>query len=78
MVRERTHEPVRDITHFVGGTHTPGTSGSYGDVYDPNTGRVQARVPLATRGETDAAIADAAEANAAWTSWSSPSASRTC
>ncbi|QRX90489.1 CoA-acylating methylmalonate-semialdehyde dehydrogenase [Streptomyces noursei] len=69
MVRERTHEPVRDLTHFVGGTHTPGTSGSYGDVYDPNTGRVQARVPLATRGETEAAIADATEAQRAWGEW---------
>lgn len=31
-------------------------------MYDPNTGEVQARVPLAGRAETEAAIADAAEA----------------
>ena len=47
----------------------PGTSGTYGDVYDPNTGRVQARVPLAGRSETEAAIADAAEAQVEWGEW---------
>ncbi|MFF8784477.1 CoA-acylating methylmalonate-semialdehyde dehydrogenase [Streptomyces sp. NPDC015125] len=57
---------VRELAHFIGGKHTPGTSGTYGDVYDPNTGEVQARVPLAGRAETEAAIADAAEAQREW------------
>jgi malonate-semialdehyde dehydrogenase (acetylating) / methylmalonate-semialdehyde dehydrogenase len=61
--------PVRELTHFIGGKHVPGASGSYGDVYDPNTGAVQARVPLADRAETEAAIADAAEAQVAWGEW---------
>ncbi|MEW1658852.1 CoA-acylating methylmalonate-semialdehyde dehydrogenase [Streptomyces sp. NPDC093707] len=60
---------VRELAHFIGGKHTPGTSGIYGDVYDPNTGAVQARVPLAGRAETEAAIADAAEAQRAWGEW---------
>ncbi|MDT0494275.1 CoA-acylating methylmalonate-semialdehyde dehydrogenase [Streptomyces griseus] len=60
---------VRELTHFIGGKHTPGTSGTYGDVYDPNTGQVQARVPLAARSETEAAIADAAEAQLEWGEW---------
>ncbi|MFE7311654.1 CoA-acylating methylmalonate-semialdehyde dehydrogenase [Streptomyces sp. NPDC057555] len=60
---------VRELAHFIGGKHTPGTSGLYGDVYDPNTGAVQARVPLAGRAETEAAIADAAEAQRAWGEW---------
>ncbi|KOU01185.1 methylmalonate-semialdehyde dehydrogenase [Streptomyces sp. NRRL F-5755] len=60
---------VRELTHFIGGKHTPGTSGAYGDVYDPNTGTVQARVPLADRDETTAAIADAAAAQPEWGEW---------
>ncbi|MFD7236859.1 CoA-acylating methylmalonate-semialdehyde dehydrogenase [Streptomyces syringium] len=60
---------VRELTHFIGGRHTPGTSGAYGDVYDPNTGAVQARVPLANRAETEAAVADAAKAQREWGEW---------
>lgn len=60
---------VRELTHFIGGRHTPGTSGAYGDVYDPNTGAVQARVPLANRAETEAAVADAAGAQREWGEW---------
>ncbi|WP_043262117.1 CoA-acylating methylmalonate-semialdehyde dehydrogenase [Streptomyces sp. e14] len=61
--------PVRELTHFIGGKHTPGASGAYGDVYDPNTGEVRARVPLASRAETEAAIADAALAQPEWAEW---------
>lgn len=57
---------VRELTHFIGGQHVPGTSGKFGDVYDPNIGRVQARVPLAAASEVEAAIADAAAAQAEW------------
>ncbi len=38
---------IRELTHFVGGKHVSGTSGRFADVFDPNTGEVQARVPLA-------------------------------
>ncbi|MEU2953475.1 CoA-acylating methylmalonate-semialdehyde dehydrogenase [Streptomyces xanthochromogenes] len=60
---------VRELTHFIGGKRTPGTSGLFADVYDPNTGTVQARVPLAGRAETEAAIADAEEAQRGWADW---------
>ncbi|MCK8680017.1 CoA-acylating methylmalonate-semialdehyde dehydrogenase [Streptomyces lichenis] len=60
---------VRELTHFIGGKHTPGTSGLYADVHDPNTGEVQARVPLAGREETLAAIADAEAAQPEWAAW---------
>ncbi|MFF1738405.1 hypothetical protein [Streptomyces mirabilis] len=40
MVREHDRATVRELSHLIGGKHTPGTSGSYGDVYDPNTGEV--------------------------------------
>ncbi|MFD7101394.1 CoA-acylating methylmalonate-semialdehyde dehydrogenase [Streptomyces celluloflavus] len=69
MAREHVRAAVRELTHFIGGKHTPGTSGAFGDVYDPNTGEVQARVPLADRAETEAAIADAAEAQLVWGAW---------
>ncbi|KOG50134.1 methylmalonate-semialdehyde dehydrogenase [Streptomyces virginiae] len=60
---------VRELTHFIGGKHTTGTSGLFTDVYDPNTGTVQARVPLAGRADTEAAIADAEEAQQEWGQW---------
>ncbi|MEU7187038.1 CoA-acylating methylmalonate-semialdehyde dehydrogenase [Streptomyces sp. NPDC039022] len=60
---------VRELTHFIGGEHVPGTSGAHGEVYDPNTGTVQARVPLAGQAETAAAVADAAAAQPEWGEW---------
>ncbi|NED13031.1 CoA-acylating methylmalonate-semialdehyde dehydrogenase [Streptomyces sp. SID9124] len=69
MVREHDRASARELTHFVGGKRTPGTSGTYGEVYDPNTGEVQALVPLASRAETEAVIADAAEAQRGWGEW---------
>jgi malonate-semialdehyde dehydrogenase (acetylating)/methylmalonate-semialdehyde dehydrogenase len=63
LTKERV---MRSIPHFVGGRAVEGTSGRFGDVFDPNTGRVQARVALASAGELDAAIANAAAAQPAW------------
>ncbi|MFE3598615.1 CoA-acylating methylmalonate-semialdehyde dehydrogenase [Streptomyces sp. NPDC059142] len=69
MVREHERASARELTHFVGGKHTRGTSGSYGEVYDPNTGEVQALVPLANRTEAEAVIADSANAQPEWGEW---------
>ncbi|MGW3323143.1 CoA-acylating methylmalonate-semialdehyde dehydrogenase [Streptomyces virginiae] len=60
---------VRELTHFIGGKHTTGSSGLFTDVYDPNTGAVQARVPLAGRADTEAALANSEEAQADWGQW---------
>jgi malonate-semialdehyde dehydrogenase (acetylating)/methylmalonate-semialdehyde dehydrogenase len=57
---------MRNLTHFVGGTAVVGTSGRFADVFDPNTGAVQAKCPLATRQEVEVVIADAAAAQPAW------------
>ncbi|RJQ72285.1 CoA-acylating methylmalonate-semialdehyde dehydrogenase [Pseudonocardiaceae bacterium YIM PH 21723] len=57
---------TRELTHFVGGKHVEGTSGNFGDVFDPNTGAVQARVPLASKAEVEAVIANAADAQREW------------
>ncbi|WP_280385260.1 CoA-acylating methylmalonate-semialdehyde dehydrogenase [Nocardia wallacei] len=57
---------VRELTHFIGGRHVSGASGTFGDVYDPSAGQVQARVPLASAAEVGAAVANAAEAQREW------------
>jgi malonate-semialdehyde dehydrogenase (acetylating)/methylmalonate-semialdehyde dehydrogenase len=57
---------MRSIPHFVGGRAVEGTSGRFGDVFDPNTGQIQARVALATKSDLDAAVANAAAAQPAW------------
>lgn len=56
----------RELTHFIGGQHRAGASGRFGDVFDPSTGEVQARVPLANQSEVDAAITNAAAAQPEW------------
>jgi malonate-semialdehyde dehydrogenase (acetylating)/methylmalonate-semialdehyde dehydrogenase len=57
---------MRDIGHFVGGKTVKGTSGRFGDVFNPNTGEVQAKVALASKAEVEAAIANAEAAQPAW------------
>ena len=57
---------MRTIGHFIDGKRVEGRSGHFHDIYDPNTGAVQARVALATPDELDAAVASAAEAQADW------------
>ena len=57
---------MRDIQHFVNGAAVAGQSGRFGDVFDPNTGEVQARVALADAGELDAAVRAAATAQVGW------------
>ena len=46
---------MRDIPHFIDGRAAAGASGQFGEVFDPNTGQVQARVALASAAEVDAA-----------------------
>jgi malonate-semialdehyde dehydrogenase (acetylating)/methylmalonate-semialdehyde dehydrogenase len=57
---------MREIGHFIGGKTVKGTSGRQGDVFDPNTGEVQAKVALASKSEVEAAIANAEAAQPAW------------
>ena len=57
---------AQELEHFIGGARVAGTSGEFGDVYDPNTGQVQSRVPLASAGEVSAAVENAAAAQPGW------------
>ncbi|MEM7061317.1 MAG: CoA-acylating methylmalonate-semialdehyde dehydrogenase, partial [Pseudomonadota bacterium] len=55
-----------ELTHFIGGKHVAGTSGRFSDVYNPATGEVQAKCPLASAEEVRAAVENAMAAQPAW------------
>ncbi len=55
-----------ELHHYVGGQNTKGRSGRFGDVFNPTTGELAAKVPLATKAETEAAIANAQDAAEGW------------
>jgi malonate-semialdehyde dehydrogenase (acetylating) / methylmalonate-semialdehyde dehydrogenase len=57
---------MQELKHYIDGVAVAGTSGRFSDVYNPATGEVQARVPLATPAEVDAVVAKAAEAQKGW------------
>src|SRR5436853_4102683 len=57
---------MRDIGHFIGGKQVAGTSGRTGDVFNPNTGDVQAKVALASKAEVEKAIENAESAFPGW------------
>src|SRR4249919_2624091 len=57
---------MREIGHFIGGKQVAGTSGRSGDVFNPNTGEVQAKVAFASKAEVGQAIANAEAAFPAW------------
>src|ERR1700756_825437 len=57
---------MREIGHFVGGKIVNGTSGRFGEVFNPNTGEVAAKVALASKTEMEKAIANAEAAFPAW------------
>ncbi|KAA5599594.1 CoA-acylating methylmalonate-semialdehyde dehydrogenase [Blastochloris sulfoviridis] len=57
---------MRDYGHFIGGKHVPGTSGRFGEVFQPMTGEVIGRVALATTAEVRAAVENAKAAQPAW------------
>ncbi len=57
---------MREIGHFIGGKEVKVGSGRFGDVFNPNTGEVQAKVAFAKQSEVAHAIAVAEAAQAAW------------
>ena len=56
---------MRTIEHFIAGA-AAGAAARHGDVFDPNTGQVQARVPLGTAADLDRAVAAAQAAQPGW------------
>ena len=57
---------TRELTHYVGGAHLTGTSQRFSDVFNPSTGEVQAKLPLASGQEVREAITIAHAAQEAW------------
>jgi len=57
---------MRAIPHFIDGQAVDAGSGPLGDVFDPNSGEVQARVGLADAALVDAAVQAALRAQPAW------------
>ena len=55
-----------DLNHYVSGERVPGKSGRFADVFNPATGAVEKRVPLATTEEVGEVVAIA---KAAWPAW---------
>src|ERR1700694_4038242 len=54
------------LSLWIAGKDVPASSGRLGDVFDPSTGRVWRRVPLAGREDVARAVA---AAEAAWPGW---------
>jgi len=57
---------MEKLTHFIDGKFLEGSSGRYGDVFDPATGKVQKQVPLASAAELDLAVKAASAAFPNW------------
>jgi len=57
---------TEELMHFIDGVRVKGTSGRFGDVYNPATGEVTKKAPLASADEVRAAIASSAAALPAW------------
>ena len=57
---------MKELTHFIGGKHANGASVRFCDGFEPMTGKVISRVPLASKAEVRAAVEYAIAAQAAW------------
>lgn len=63
-----TGHKLREVHHWVNGKTLAGVSGRFGDVYNPASGALQAKVAMATVAEVDTAVAAAAAAFPEWSS----------
>ncbi len=57
---------MRELTHFIGGKHVPGRSGRFADGFQPMTGEIISKTPLASKAEVRAAVENARAAQTAW------------
>lgn len=57
---------LKTLNHFIGGQEQASESRRFGDVFNPATGKVQAKVPLGSTDEVNQAVAAAAKAFPAW------------
>ena len=64
---------IPQLHHYVNGEKIAGSSGRFGDIFNPSMGIKAAEVPLASKSEVEAAIAVAEQAFPAWASTSKES-----
>jgi malonate-semialdehyde dehydrogenase (acetylating)/methylmalonate-semialdehyde dehydrogenase len=57
---------TKELYHIIGGKPVKGKSGRFGDVFNPATGEIASKVPLASADEAGAAIAAAEAALPGW------------
>ncbi|HMQ94613.1 MAG TPA: CoA-acylating methylmalonate-semialdehyde dehydrogenase [Amaricoccus sp.] len=57
---------MQDLCHFINGARVAGASGRFAEVFNPATGEVQARVPLASAAELELAVQGAMAAQPKW------------
>ncbi|MEM8571706.1 MAG: CoA-acylating methylmalonate-semialdehyde dehydrogenase [Pseudomonadota bacterium] len=55
-----------ELSHFLDGERVSGKSGRFADIFNPATGEIQARVPLANAAEIDEAVQTAKSAQVLW------------
>jgi malonate-semialdehyde dehydrogenase (acetylating)/methylmalonate-semialdehyde dehydrogenase len=65
---EETPTGLRRIDYWIDGQHVPGNSGRTSNVFNPATGKVQARVPLADLTELEAVVQSSKRAFPGWAS----------
>src|SRR5437868_4219828 len=61
-----TTQTLETVKMLIGGRWEAGRTEKFGEVFNPSTGRVIARVPLGTAGDVDRAVQAAAAALPAW------------
>ena len=66
MGKIETQLSTAEVGHYINGAVRAGTSGRYGDVYNPATGELARKVALADVAEVDAAVVAAKAAFPAW------------
>jgi malonate-semialdehyde dehydrogenase (acetylating)/methylmalonate-semialdehyde dehydrogenase len=59
---------MKELDHFIAGKHVKGSSGRFGDVFNPSTGEVQAKVALASKAEMRRAVEAALKVFPEWSS----------
>ena len=57
---------MKELSHYINGEYVKGTSGRFADVYNPATGEIQAKVPLASEEEMQSAVAIAQSVQPDW------------
>jgi len=67
---------MSDVSHFINGQRAEGSSGRWGDVFNPATGERARRVALGGAAEVDRAVKAAAAAFPGWAATPPPSRAR--